>query len=302
MKKKFTLCSGVLFLVFMLLLLPGVYSQTPMYYTNNTGTSNNAFPFNMSPGKAINVLFQAGEFIYPTPLAAGYAITSIYVRSATTGTRTYTNMHVLFAQDSLSNLTMTKFYEGIMDTVYTKTSVTLSSTMGQWMLIELNHPFPYDPTKSLIVFMGQCGYSGTGTGIYNSTKSGIRRVWSVGGCPFTPYASGDGALCDFGVDVVPWTGIEPPAAKIPESFTLGQNYPNPFNPSTKIEFSVPEEGYITIDVFDMLGRNVQTLASNTYKPGKYAVEFDADKLAGGVYYYTLRSGNFTDTKKMVLIK
>ena len=190
------------FILFISIFLAANLMAQPQYYTSNTGTSSNSFPFNMSGGKAVNSLILAGEFINPTPLPPGQKITRVYFRTNTTGTRTYTNLHICLAQDVITTLTSGVFYAGTYDTVFAK-DTTLSSTVGGWMAVTLSHAFNYDPTKSLIVFVGQCGYTGTGASIFNSTASGIRRVWSVGGCPFVPYASGDGSLMNFGVDVVP---------------------------------------------------------------------------------------------------
>jgi len=192
-----------IFKLVLLFLISGFVYAQPQYYTSNTGTSANNFPFGMSAGKATNSLILAGELSQPTPCPPGQQITKVYFRTGSTGTRTYTNLHVLMAQDVITTLTTGQFYAGPWDTVYFNASTPLSSTTGGWMDITLNTPYPYDPTKSLIVFVGQCGFTGSGTTIYNSSASGIRRVWSVGGCPFTPYASGDGSLMNFGVDVEP---------------------------------------------------------------------------------------------------
>lgn len=86
------------------------------------------------------------------------------------------------------------------------------------------------------------------------------------------------------------------------SFRLHQNYPNPFNPLTTIGYQIPDAGYVTLKIFDVLGNDISTLA-NEFKPaGKYEVSFDASSLASGVYYYQLRAGNFIKTKKMILIR
>ncbi|RPI13584.1 MAG: T9SS C-terminal target domain-containing protein [Ignavibacteriae bacterium] len=203
MKKTYLFEIRAAALILFLVFSASVFSQTPQYYNSNTGTSSNSFPFNMSPGKALNTIVLPGEFTQPSPLPSGMKITKVYFRSNTTGSRTYTNLHILLKQDVITSLTSGQFYSGAMDTVYSNASATIATTQGQWVSIELNTPYNYDPTKSLIIFAGQCGYSGTGFSIFNSTQSGTRRVWSVGGCPFVPYAGGDGAMCDFGVDVVP---------------------------------------------------------------------------------------------------
>jgi hypothetical protein len=88
----------------------------------------------------------------------------------------------------------------------------------------------------------------------------------------------------------------------PFSFSLEQNYPNPFNPSTTIEFSIPQNGFITLKVFNVLGREVATLVNGQVEAGKHKVEFDASNLNSGVYFYKVESGSFADTKKMILLK
>jgi len=85
-------------------------------------------------------------------------------------------------------------------------------------------------------------------------------------------------------------------------FALYQNYPNPFNPSTKIKFAVPKDGFVTLKVFDMLGNEVCTIYNNFLKAGEYNKEFDGSNFASGVYFYKLNAGEYTDTKKMTLVK
>jgi photosystem II stability/assembly factor-like uncharacterized protein len=190
-------------MVLMFVLDAASLAQTPQYYNSNTGTSSNSFPFNIAAGKAVNSLFLAGEFNQPTPLPSGQKITTVYFRTSTAFTVTFTNLHILMAQDVITTLTTGAFYPGPYDTVYSSPSRTLTSTIDGWMSITLDRPFNYDPTKSLIIFVGQCGGTGTGMSVRNSTLTGIRRTWSVGGCPFAPFASGDGAMVNFGVDVLP---------------------------------------------------------------------------------------------------
>ena len=88
----------------------------------------------------------------------------------------------------------------------------------------------------------------------------------------------------------------------PYSFSLSQNYPNPFNPVTMINYELPVKGIVTIKVFDILGREVSTLVNEVKDAGSHEVMFDASKLSSGVYFYRIISGNFTDTKKMILVK
>ncbi|HRI85576.1 MAG TPA: T9SS type A sorting domain-containing protein [Ignavibacteria bacterium] len=88
----------------------------------------------------------------------------------------------------------------------------------------------------------------------------------------------------------------------PLKYVLNQNYPNPFNPSTKIAYSNPVSGNVTIKIFDITGREIKSLINEFRNAGSYEVEFDGSRLASGVYYYKLETNNFSETKKMILIK
>jgi hypothetical protein len=88
----------------------------------------------------------------------------------------------------------------------------------------------------------------------------------------------------------------------PVAYTLNQNYPNPFNPSTKINFTVPVSGNVTLKVYDVLGKEIVTLVSGMQTAGEHFVTFDAAKYASGVYFYRLQAGNQQITKKMLLTK
>jgi hypothetical protein len=98
------------------------------------------------------------------------------------------------------------------------------------------------------------------------------------------------------------TDINSRTSKRPGTFYLGQNYPNPFNPSTSFEFRISNFGFVSLKVFDILGREVATIVNEEKPAGKYEVEFNANKLATGIYFYKLKSGEFEETKKMVLLR
>jgi hypothetical protein len=88
----------------------------------------------------------------------------------------------------------------------------------------------------------------------------------------------------------------------PESYTLDQNYPNPFNPSTTIKYQIPESGFVTLKIYDLLGNEITSLVSENQTRGNYEVKFDAGSLSSGIYIYQVRVNNFTATRKMSLIK
>jgi hypothetical protein len=97
-------------------------------------------------------------------------------------------------------------------------------------------------------------------------------------------------------------GITGNENNIPKEFELKQNYPNPFNPVTSIEFNVPNKSFVTIRVYDYLGREITTLINGQMEPGKNSVNWNASGYASGVYFYKLTSGSTTLTKSMILVK
>lgn len=97
-------------------------------------------------------------------------------------------------------------------------------------------------------------------------------------------------------------GIQQISGEVPKEFSLEQNYPNPFNPETNIIFSISKAGLTRLIVYDMLGREVETLVNGYLTSGVYKADFDAAKISSGVYFYRLYSGNYTDIKKMIVLK
>jgi hypothetical protein len=90
--------------------------------------------------------------------------------------------------------------------------------------------------------------------------------------------------------------------EIPSNYELKNNYPNPFNPETKIGFLVPDFGFVSLKVFDALGREVATLVNANKSAGEYEVVFSPGNLSSGIYFYQLRAGKFIQTRKMILLK
>ena len=88
----------------------------------------------------------------------------------------------------------------------------------------------------------------------------------------------------------------------PLQFALSQNYPNPFNPSTQIEYTIPEDGYVSLKVYNALGQEVANLVNGIQKAGSHDVTFNASSVSSGVYYYRIESGENVSVKKMMVIK
>ncbi|MDP3148579.1 MAG: T9SS type A sorting domain-containing protein, partial [Ignavibacteria bacterium] len=89
---------------------------------------------------------------------------------------------------------------------------------------------------------------------------------------------------------------------LPHTYMLHQNYPNPFNPITTISYSIANPGLVTVKIFNILGEEILQLVNEYKNSGSYSVNFDASKLSSGIYFYTLNSGSFVSTKKMVVLK
>jgi len=110
----------------------------------------------------------------------------------------------------------------------------------------------------------------------------------------------DGAILKYNTDLVNISNIN---SSLPDKIQLKQNYPNPFNPETIIAFTLEKSNYVTLKIYDMLGKEIRTLIEGVKKSGEYRVKFFAEDVPAGVYYYTLKSGNdFSETKKMILVK
>lgn len=143
------------------------------------------------------------------------------------------------------------------------------------------------------------GEAGLGNymGDYIGITSGNNKVW-----PFwfdDKTGSMQAWTCQVTLDPV---GITHNNNEIPKQYSLEQNFPNPFNPSTSISFSLPKAGVVTLEVYDASGRKVSTLVNEEMEAGNFKYEYNAGNLSSGVYFYKLSSNDFTETKKMILVK
>jgi photosystem II stability/assembly factor-like uncharacterized protein len=98
------------------------------------------------------------------------------------------------------------------------------------------------------------------------------------------------------------TAMKQPQVFLPDGFSLSQNYPNPFNPSTTIKFELPKSSMVQLSVYDILGREVSVLVNERKNAGSYHVRFDGAGLSSGVYFYRIKTGDFTQTRKLCLIR
>ncbi|MCH7974832.1 MAG: T9SS type A sorting domain-containing protein, partial [Bacteroidetes bacterium] len=135
------------------------------------------------------------------------------------------------------------------------------------------------------------------TGLMTGTAPSLPQVVTV--AVRVDDKSGNIDIQIYNINVI--TGINDESA-IPNTFKLFQNYPNPFNPSTTISFQLPALSFVSLKIYDVLGREVKTLINKEMKAGSYKVDFNASQLSSGIYFYRLTASSFVQTKKMILMK
>jgi len=204
-----------------------------------------------------------------------------------------------------SNLTFVLTHCGINDTVIYKVGGSGNNFIGTILSDDANQqienghaPFTgtYKPSRPLSIlnntkFSGKWILSIYHTGyeaVNNPLLTGVIKSWGIAITynRVYPLIMGNG------------NNTSTTASK----YTLSQNYPNPFNPVTKIQYSVPVTSFVTMKIYDIMGREVATLVSAEMKKGSYSVSFDGSKLGSGIYFCKMATNEFSDTKKMILIK
>ena len=216
-KKLYTLVS----LLVLVMLTAVSFAQTPQFYNFNNGSVSNSFPLNQAAGKMIQTLVAPGEFNQPSVVTAGN-ITKFYLFISPTyplGPATYTNFNLLFSQTALTDLPAGSLYTGTWDTVYKRASVTFTAGGGTWLQFTLDHPYAYNPAQSLVIQIEQCSATGTTTGfsLLHTNTTGMRRSYSVGGCPYV-YSGQTAYVANCGVDV---GTVTPPCSNFSSAWTTG---------------------------------------------------------------------------------
>lgn len=166
-------------------------------------------------------------------------------------------------------------------------------TNSKVMCVANLHPFNQTPTN--VPWLG----AGTWYDIFDQSVFEVsgNSVASFPLQPFTIKIYSNKTNSELGI-----TSVEPIAQTTPTEFRLEQNYPNPFNPSTVISYHLPKTDHVTLKVYDIVGREVATLVDEVQSAGTYSTLFDASHVASGVYFYKLTAGNYTQVKRMSVVK
>jgi hypothetical protein len=281
----------------------GLITSNTTYSSTNLG-QNWVFSYESSPNcyETRGNLFYIGTF------------NGIYTSSDTGKTFQYR----AFVSNSISSLKVkddTTFYAG----------VKITSVMQGGLYRAWDEGIHWYPTSLLNVNVnsidinGNYTFAGTDSGVFVSSNNGLNWRNKSEGLPALHAVNKilvsngyifagifDGGIYRRGVSEI--IGIQNISTEIPASYSLSQNYPNPFNPKTKIRFDIPLDSRfrgndkVVLKVYDVMGREVQTLVNERLQPGTYEATFDGSTLNSGVYFYKLTTDGFTETKRMILLK
>lgn len=164
-----------------------------------------------------------------------------------------------------------------------------------------------------ISVIGSALFIGAPSGIYISTNNGVNWVqknegfqWAV---PKNQKFIQSGNYVLMGSNQSVWKrpvceliGLQQISEEIPNDYFMSQNYPNPFNPNSKISFKIKKSGPVKLSLFDITGKEVQVIINSELKPGIYEIDINSENLSSGVYFYMLKAVNFSDTKKLIILK
>ena len=225
--------NTIVFLILLFAFTANALAQTPQYYNANSGGIGNSLPFANANGYKTQWLIGPGEFSQPSPAPSGN-ITKLYIyMSSTGGPATYSNLTIKMAQTTITSFP-TGEYTGTLDSVYGRSSVSLSSTANSYLVFTLDAPFNYNPAQSLVIQVYHCGFSGSGMSLWQTAgTTGIIRRNNIPGttsCVFT-YSGQDTRILQCGVDIstaLPPVLVYPPnnSIGIPTSPTFIWNKPS----------------------------------------------------------------------------
>jgi hypothetical protein len=242
-----------------------------------------------------------------------YTVSDILSNGGAPGNITRIGFNVALAASQIMNgfqikmqhttaTSVTGFINTGWTTVY---SGTYSVPGTGWQYVNLQTPFQWNGTQNLLVEVCFDNTSYTSNTNVNSTAAtGMTWHYHIDnstGCSLTG-GSLQTTRPNICMTINLLVGNESQQSTVPMVYSLQQNYPNPFNPSTSIRFNIPKLSHAKLVVYDVVGREVAVLVNEMKQPGSYEAVFNAENFASGVYFYRLDAGDFTDVKKMVLVK
>ena len=262
-------------------------SNTGLYFSNNLGSNWNLIGFNEKKISSISVT------------------DSLFLIGTNTGLYFSTNNGLNWSTEYISGKTI-NVIKKYNNSIYAGTSsgLYLSSNNGiSWDNIGQSGNYVTDVVKyaDTVLFIG------TNNGIYRTYDNGLswRGMYDTGICllDYNGYLySGGNNIIIKGLKSSLVTDVLNVNTKITEKYNLYQNYPNPFNPITRIKFEIPKISILKIIIYDINGKEIETLTNKVFNPGVYEAEWNAQKYPSGVYFCRLTAGRFTQTIKMILIK
>jgi hypothetical protein len=267
-----------------------------------TGTTSSNYPFTTywMDGRT-QMLFTAAE-LNAQGLIANHNITKVGFNVLTRDPAVMSGFTVKFQHTTATSLT------GFVTTGTWHTGFTGSYTVpgtGQQNIDMTSPYFLYNGTSNLLV---EICYDNSAYTQYSTVAStaATGMTWgyytdNAAGCTMTGGTT-QAPRPNTCFTATPGVGITPIGNTLPTVYSLSQNYPNPFNPVTKINFALPKQGFVTLKIYDVLGREVRTLVNEVKSAGTFAVDFNASEFSSGVYFYKLEADGFSDIKRMMLIK
>ena len=277
-----------------------IISQTNAIVGTGTVSSNYPFTTNWMDGRT-DMLYTAAE-ILANGGAAGL-ITKIGFNIISADPAPMFGFNVKMQSTSAATLA------GYISTGWTTCYSDIYTISGiGWKYINLNTPFSWDGTSNLMI---EICYNNSSYTQYSPVYSTPASNMACGYC--NDLITGDGCSASWtaalltsrpniGLTIDAYTGMKNENTGVPKSYSLSQNFPNPFNPVTKINFEIPKQVYVELKIYDILGREIRTLVNEIKTAGSYSVDFNASELASGVYFYKLIANDFSNVKRMMLIK
>jgi len=211
-----------------------------------------------------------------------------------------TGLYAVNASPRFVNCTITGNYQyGIQ--LSGASTPDFGTTLGEWNDIHGNGPG--DPDRDLVNGTEDiyARYVWWGTIVRSEIEDMVHHEFDdaeLGRVIFSPWTDAAHDSLYYWI----WTGVDEPADPLPRAFALAQNHPNPFNPATTIEYALPEDARVRLEVYDVTGRRVARLLDERQAAGFKSLRWDAGDLPSGIYFYRIEAGDFRETRRMVLVK